>query len=78
MSDVAPTEAFLKWILKIESPSLKYAAQALARNVIFAVDIPYPLIKLWKKYVESERKKPGEKTSKLGQRSLRMTPYFNE
>lgn len=63
MSDIAPTEAFLKWKLKIESPSLKYAAQALARNVIFAVDIPYPLIKLWKEYVEAKKKKSGQKNS---------------
>ena len=43
MSDRPPLEAFLKWKLKIESPSLAYAAKAATRDIILAVDIPYPL-----------------------------------
>jgi hypothetical protein len=53
MSDIPPTGAPPT---KIESPSLKYAAQSTARKVVFAVDIPYPLIKLWKEFVEAEQK----------------------
>ena len=33
MSDRTPLEAFLKWELKIESPSLAYAAKAATRKL---------------------------------------------
>ena len=51
MSDIGPFESFLKWELSIESPSLAYAAKAVTRNVFFAVDIPYPLLKAWNAFL---------------------------
>jgi hypothetical protein len=37
--------SFLKWKLGVQSPSLAYAAKDMARTVIFAVNIPYALLK---------------------------------
>ncbi|CAB4038959.1 Hypothetical predicted protein, partial [Paramuricea clavata] len=47
MSDTCPTafQSFLKWKLGVQSPSLAYAAKDMARTVLFAVNIPYPLLK---------------------------------
>ena len=56
MSDRPPLESFLKWKLSIESPSLKYAAKAVTRNVILAVDIPFPLLKAWHEFLRLQRK----------------------
>ena len=49
MSDTCPTafHSFLKWKLGVQSPSLAYAAKDMARTVLFAVNIPYPLLKAW-------------------------------
>ena len=55
MSDRSPLEAFLKWELRIESPSLAYAAKAVTRNVILAVDIPYPLLKAWYDFIATQK-----------------------
>ena len=60
MSDRPPLEAFLKWELRIESPSLAYAAKAATRNVILAVDIPYPLLKAWYDFIANLRKEKGK------------------
>jgi len=48
----------LKWKLPIEntSPSLAYAAKAVTRNVPFAVDIPYPLLKAWHEFLSEATK----------------------
>ncbi|XP_066016033.1 uncharacterized protein [Pocillopora verrucosa] len=56
MSDRPPLESFLKWKLSIESPSLNYAAKAVTKNVIVAVDIPYPLIKAWHEFLGLQKK----------------------
>lgn len=58
MSDIALFESFLKWKLSIEnpSPSLAYAAKAVTRNVLFAVDIPYPLLKVWHEFLSRIKK----------------------
>ena len=47
-----------EWKLGIERPSLAYAAKTTSRQPIFAVDIPYPLLKLWQEYmvIQSSRK----------------------
>ena len=45
----------LKWELRIESPSLAYAAKAVTRNVILAVDIPYPLLKAWYDFIATQK-----------------------
>ena len=47
ISDIPPINSMLEWRLCIEVPSLAYAAKANSRQVIFSVDIPYPLLKLW-------------------------------
>jgi hypothetical protein len=49
MSDTCTTafHSFLKWKLGVQSPSLAYAAKDMARTVLFAVNIPYPLLKAW-------------------------------
>ena len=60
MSDRAPLDSFLKWKLSIESPSLKYAAKAVTRTVILAVDIPLPLLKAWHEYLRSQKKEKSK------------------
>ena len=49
MSDESPTklDSFLQWKLGIERPSLAYAAKCMARTTLFAVRVPYPLLKAW-------------------------------
>ena len=49
MSDTAPKIADLQFKLAIESPSLKYAPKSSYKNVVFAVDMPYPLLCSWYK-----------------------------
>ena len=46
----AVLDSFLQWKLGIESPSLKYAAKAVAKTktILFAVNIPYPLLRAWR------------------------------
>lgn len=55
MSDTPPLEHFLKWKLSIESPSLAYAAKAVTRNVILAVDIPLPLLRAWSEFLKTQK-----------------------
>ena len=64
MSDIAPFKSFLEWKLSIETPSLAYAAKAVTRNVLFAVEIPYPLLKAWHGFLKADR---NEKPSSLNQ-----------
>ena len=40
-------DSFLQWKLGVESPSLAYAAKPVAKTILFAVNIPYPLLKAW-------------------------------
>ena len=47
MSNKAPKKSDLQFKLSIESPSLTYAARPSGRNVVFAVDMPYPLLQSW-------------------------------
>ena len=37
----------LQWKLGIESPSLKYANETASKEILFAVPIPYKLLKVW-------------------------------
>ena len=53
MSDTPPFDSFLKWKLGIESPSLAYAAKTVTRSIIFAVDVPYPLLKAWNELIKT-------------------------
>ena len=55
MSDTPPFDSFLKWKLGIESPSLAYAGKTVTRNIILAVDIPYPLLKLWHDFIKTQK-----------------------
>ena len=55
MSDTPPFDSFLKWKLGIESPSLAYAAKTVTRNIILAVDVPYPLLKLWHDFIKTQK-----------------------
>ena len=43
----------LQFKLDIKSPSLKYAGQLFSKKVLFAIDIPYPVLKIWHGIVES-------------------------
>ena len=52
MSDTPPFDSFLKWKLGIESPSFAYAAKTVTRSIIFAVDVPYPLLKAWNELIK--------------------------
>ncbi|CAB4040368.1 Hypothetical predicted protein, partial [Paramuricea clavata] len=45
MSDVPLLGAHLQWKLAIERSSLAYACKSTTNNVLFAVDIPYPLLR---------------------------------
>ena len=47
MSDRPSHKDILQLKLSIESPSLEYAHQSASRNVAFAADIPFPLLKGW-------------------------------
>ena len=48
MSDEPPAKLkSLIWKLGIETPSIKYAAKAVSKPVLFAIRIPYPLLKAW-------------------------------
>lgn len=65
MSDRPRLEAFLKWELRIESPSLTYAAKAATRNVVLAIDIPYPLLKAWYDVIATQKKERGKDKGKI-------------
>ena len=64
MSDKAPKKSDLQFKLSIESPSLNYAARPSGRNVVFAVDMPYPLLRSWYDIVNG--KKSTNHTSSSG------------
>ena len=55
MSDTPPFNSFLKWKLGIESPSLAYAAKTVTKSIIFAVDVPYPLLKAWNEFIKTKK-----------------------
>ncbi len=55
MSDIPIINSVSKWKLGIQVPSLAYAAKVNSRQVIFAVDIPYQLIKLWHEYMTAKK-----------------------
>lgn len=79
MSDRPPLEEFLKWELRIESPSLAYAAKAATRNVILAVDIPYPLLIAWYNFIAKQKKERGkDKSNNTGKASSCSTPTENQ
>ena len=63
MSDKAPKKSDLQFKLSIESP-LNYAARPSGRNVVFAVDMPYPLLRSWYDIVNG--KKSTNHTSSSG------------
>lgn len=58
MSDVGPSYQNLQWKLGIESPSLKYASKTASNNILFAVRIPYPLLKIWYDLDQSSKSPP--------------------
>ena len=50
MSDIPPLElldSYLQWKLSIESVSLAYAVESTKKDVLLALDIPFPLLKAW-------------------------------
>ena len=52
----------MQWKLTIESPSLRYAAKAVTKSDLFAVDIPYPLLKARHRFLppkKSNQSKPS-------------------
>ncbi|CAB3989234.1 Hypothetical predicted protein [Paramuricea clavata] len=61
MSDFPPLGAHLQWKLAIERSSLAYAKICTTKNVLFAVDIPYPLLRAW--YSLVVLKKPVQPSS---------------
>ena len=64
MSDTPPKIADLQFKLSIESPSLKYAAKSNSKNIVFAVDMPYPLLRSWYEVINGT--KSTTDTSSLG------------
>jgi hypothetical protein len=63
MSDIPPHHSIFKWKLCIEEPSLAYAAKNNARPALFAVGIPYPLLKLWQEYMVNQKEKQNLATA---------------
>jgi hypothetical protein len=61
MSDVPPLSAHLQWKLAIARSSLAYAGKSTTKNVLFAADIPYPLLRAW--YSLVALKKPVQPSS---------------
>ena len=59
MSDepLALLDSFLQWKLGIQRPSLKYAAMAIAKTktILFPVNIPYPLLRVWRELNYDEK-----------------------
>jgi hypothetical protein len=47
MSDIPPSLSNLQWKLGIERPSLKYAGKPIKEEIVFAVSIPFPVLKAW-------------------------------
>ena len=47
----------------IQSPSLKYAGQLFSKKVLVAIDIPYPVLKIWHGIVESTTGKEASTSS---------------
>jgi hypothetical protein len=43
----------LQFKLDIKSQCLKYVGQLFSKNVLFSVDIPYPILKLWHHMVKN-------------------------
>ena len=61
MSDtppLGPLDLHLKWKLSIESPSLAYINKCMSKTVLFAVDIPYPILKAWYSLVVEKSTQP--------------------
>ena len=50
----------MKWKSSVQRPSLKYAAKAVTRTVILAVDIPFPLLKAWHEFLTLQNKETDE------------------
>lgn len=69
MSDIPPRPTVLEWKLSIQSPSLAYAAQANSRTILFAVDIPYPLLKCWYDYITNKVWPEYEEVSRQNKQS---------
>jgi len=69
MSDTPPFDSFLKWKMGIESPSLAYSAKAVTRNIVLAVDIPYPLLKLWNDFIKTQKNHGHDSTCDNGEPS---------
>ncbi|CAB3985615.1 Hypothetical predicted protein [Paramuricea clavata] len=63
MSDIPPHHSIFKWKLCIEEPSLAYAAKNNAMKALFAVGIPYPLLKLWQEYIVNQKEKQNLATA---------------
>ena len=63
MSDRNITESDLQFKFNIEVTSLKYAAQQSTRNVLFCVDIPYPVFKMWHNIIENKTSEAWGKRS---------------
>lgn len=59
MSDIAS----LEWKLSIETISLAYAARKLTRIALFAVEIPYPLLKAWYDFLKNSSLNQGASKS---------------
>lgn len=67
MSDVPPLGAYLQWKLSIATSSLAYAGKSTAKNALFAVDIPYPLLRAWYSLVVLKKplQSPSEATTSV-------------
>ena len=62
-STVERFKSFSEWKVSIKSPSSNYAAKQRARKVLFALDIPYPLLKAWHSFVMEKPARNGNPTA---------------
>lgn len=60
MSDVPLHDYILKTKLGFQSQSLHYAAKSVSKDVAFAVDIPYPMLKVWREFLSMSPAEQGE------------------
>ena len=63
MSDKNIAKHDLQFKLDLESPSLKYVGQLFSNKVLFSVDIPYSILKLWHDMVKNSSDAEGASTS---------------
>ena len=77
MSDRPSHKDILQLKLSIESPSLEYAHQSASRNVAFAADIPFPLLKGWYDFMNNLKSGVAKDKAKLSKESSHIATFWS-